>query len=32
MDIFEAGMLICFGASWPAASRIKNVPDKKCRR
>ena len=32
MDIFEAGMLICFGASWPAAVlktyRTKNVGGK----
>lgn len=32
MDFFEAGMLICFGASWPAAVlktyRTKNVGGK----
>ena len=32
MDLFEAGMLICFGASWPAAVmktyRTKNVGGK----
>lgn len=32
MNIFEAGMLICFGASWPAAVlktyRTKNVEGK----
>ena len=32
MNIFEAGMLLCFGASWPAAVlktyRTKNVEGK----
>ena len=32
MDLFEAGMLLCFGASWPAAvmktDRTKNVGGK----